>query len=245
MIRFPVSLVAAAAVVVLAAAPALAKKHRAPAAPAVSGPINVAPAPPAVSEEAYKAEAIARVSAALNAITTLKAEFTQVDQKGISNGRFYLERPGHLRFEYDPPAKTLVIADGSRVTVRDLKMKTDYRAKIGETPLRLLLKPDVDLSKDARITDVAHDGDQLAITAMETKGYGQGQITFIFKDPGGGAANPSEGRSAPGLELQRWVVIDPTGAQTTVTLTSVEKGLQLADNLFELPPQHDVFDHGR
>lgn len=229
MNRFLKILLATTAAACLVAAPAFARKHKAAAAP-VAAPVNVAPAPPAISEEVYKADAIARVSAALNAITTLKAEFTQVDQKGVTNGRFYLERPGHLRFEYDPPAKTLVIADGSRVTVRDLKMKTDYRAKIGETPLRLLLKPNVDLSKDAQITDVSHDGDQLAITAMETKGYGQGQITFIFKDPG--------------LDLLRWIVIDPTGAQTTVTLHDLEKGLQLADNLFELPPQHDLFDHG-
>jgi outer membrane lipoprotein-sorting protein len=147
----------------------------------------------------------------------------QVDPRGVSSGRFYLARPGKLRFEYDPPAPALVIADGKRVTVRDLKMKTDYRAKIGETPLRLLLKADVDLATDANITAVEHDGDQLAITAMETKGYGQGQITFIFKDPG--------------LELQRWIVLDPTGAQTTVTLSGIENGPILEASLFELPRQ--------
>lgn len=230
---------AALAACALLATPALAEKAvERPAAPAIAPSAQSVAALPAVSEEAFKRDAIARISAALNAISTLKAEFTQVDQKGVSSGRFYLERPGKLRFEYDPPVKTLVVADGSRVTVRDLKMKTDYRAKIGETPLRLLLKPDVDLSKDAQITSVEHEGDQLAITAVETKGYGQGQITFIFKDPvGAGGANKQSN-----LELQRWVVIDPTGAQTAVTLTSLERGVQLADNLFTLPPMRGAFD---
>jgi outer membrane lipoprotein-sorting protein len=216
--------VVAIAAVLLATAPADAKKSRPkPAPPATAPAETVAPLPPAVSADAYKADTLARISAALNAVTTLRAEFVQVDPRGVSSGRFYLARPGRLRFEYDPPSPTLVIADGKRVTVRDLKMKTDYRAKIGETPLRLLLKADVDLATDANITAVEHDGDQLAITAMETKGYGQGQITFIFKDPG--------------LELQRWIVLDPTGAQTTVTLSGIEKGNTLEASLFELPRQ--------
>lgn len=228
-------LLAALAVGLALATPADAAKKRkklasAPAAAAAAslptGAQDVAAAP-AVSDVYYKADALARISKALNAVTTLKADFTQIDVKGVSSGRFYLARPGKLRFEYDPPTPTLIVADGKRVTVRDLKMKTDYRAKIGETPLRLLLNSDIDLNKDARVSEVQREGDQLAITAVETKGYGQGQITFIFKDSGG--------EKAP--ELTRWIVVDPTGAQTSVTLNGVEQGLVLEASLFELPRQ--------
>lgn len=230
------ALVAAAlsATFALAIVPAeAAKKRKVKPAPAAATAAALpagqaaAPATPAASDVYYKADALSRISRALNAVTTLKADFTQVDVKGVSSGRFYLARPGKLRFEYDPPTPTLIVADGKRVTVRDLKMKTDYRAKIGETPLRLLLNSDIDLNKDARVTDVQRDGNQLAITAVETKGYGQGQITFIFRDPGGGKAP----------ELERWIVVDPTGAQTAVTLSEIEQGVALEASLFELPRQ--------
>jgi len=225
-------LVALVVGVSLSAPAEAAKQRKAKAAPVLPGEA-VAPAAPAVSDVYDKADALARISKALNGVTTLKADFTQVDVKGVSSGRFYLARPGKLRFEYDPPTPTLIVADGKRVTVRDLKMKTDYRARIGETPLRLLLNADIDLSKDARVTEVQRDGSQLAITAVETKGYGQGQITFIFNDPGGDKTP----------ELQRWVVIDPTGAQTAVTLGAAEQGLTLEASLFQLPRQAS-FENG-
>ncbi len=41
---------------------------------------------------------LAAVSAKLNSITTLKANFTQTDAQGTVTGRFYLSRPGGLRF---------------------------------------------------------------------------------------------------------------------------------------------------
>jgi outer membrane lipoprotein-sorting protein len=227
---------AALLAVALAATPALAahkhKQARKPTAPVAltSPPADITgataapePAPAAVTDEAARAADLSRISAALNAVTTLTAAFNQLDARGVSSGRFFLERPGRLRFEYDPPARTLVVADGKRVTVRDLKMKTDYRAKIGETPLRLLLKPDVDLAKDANITAIERDGDQLAVTAVETKGYGKGQITLIFKNPG--------------LTLERWIVVDPTGNQTSVTLQDVHSGVALEPSLFELPQE--------
>lgn len=233
-------LVALVVGVSLSATAEAAKKRKAKALPVAAAAASlppgetVAPAAPAVSDVYYKADALARISKALNGVTTLKADFTQVDVKGVSSGRFYLARPGKLRFEYDPPTPTLIVADGKRVTVRDLKMKTDYRARIGETPLRLLLNADIDLSKDARVTEVQREGSQLAITAVETKGYGQGQITFIFNDPGGDKTP----------ELQRWVVIDPTGAQTAVTLNAVEQGMTLEASLFQLPRQASFENSG-
>jgi outer membrane lipoprotein-sorting protein len=164
---------------------------------------------------------LAAVSGKLNEITTLKANFSQTDAKGAASGRFYLSRPGGVRFEYDPPRKLLIVANDRTVAMQDRKGTTPYRARVDETPLRLLLQPNVDLSRDATISDVHRDGGLLYVTAVQAKGYGQGQVTFMFAEPS--------------LRLERWVATDPTGAQTVVTLNDVEEGAALDKSLFVLP----------
>lgn len=164
---------------------------------------------------------LALLSARLNSITTLAAKFTEIDSQGTATGRFYLSRPGGVRFEYDPPRQVLVIANDRVVSVQDRKSANPYRVGVSDTPLKLLLKPNIDLSRDAEIKDIHSADGKLYMTATQSKGYGQGQVTFIF--------------SEPSLELERWIATDPTGAQTMVTLTSVQQGVTLDKSLFKLP----------
>ena len=67
-------------------------------------------APPPLS-----ADDKAQVQKALDYLQDLKAaqgRFTQLDPKGrVSNGTFSMLRPGRARFQYDPPAALLVVAD--------------------------------------------------------------------------------------------------------------------------------------
>ncbi len=187
---------------------------------ALDAPEKIAATQAAVSPAA-DASQLARLSAKLNSITTLKANFTEVDPQGTATGRFYLSRPGGVRFEYDPPRQVLVIANDRVVSVQDRKGVNPYRVGVSQTPLKLLLKPSIDLSRDAQITDIHRANGKLYMTAMQTKGYGQGEVTFIF--------------SEPSLQLERWIATDPTGAQTMVTLNSVQSGAPLDKSLFKLP----------
>lgn len=161
------------------------------------------------------------LSSKLNSITTLEAKFTEIDPQGTATGRFYLSRPGGVRFEYDPPRKVLVIANDRVVSVQDRKTGNPYRVGVSETPLKLLLKQNIDLKRDADIRDIHREDGMLYMTAAQTKGYGQGQVTFVF--------------SEPDLQLKRWIATDPTGAQTMVTLDTVEQGVALNKSLFVLP----------
>ncbi|HXZ68857.1 MAG TPA: outer membrane lipoprotein carrier protein LolA [Alphaproteobacteria bacterium] len=165
--------------------------------------------------------ALTLLSAKLNTVTTLEAKFTEIDPQGTATGRFYLSRPGGVRFEYDPPRKVLVIANDRVVSVQDRKTGNPYRVGVSETPLKLLLKQNIDLKRDADIRDIHREGGMLYMTAAQTKGYGQGQVTFIF--------------SEPNLQLQRWIATDPTGAETMVTLNTVQQGVALDKSLFDLP----------
>src|SRR5215207_6709142 len=66
---------------------------------------------------------VERANAYFNAITSLVGDFVQVGGDGRKlSGKLYLQRPGKIRFEYDAPATLEVIADGSSVAVRDLKV---------------------------------------------------------------------------------------------------------------------------
>ena len=60
------------------------------------------------------------ISAYLNGLTTVEADFTQVNADGtISTGKIYIKRPGRVRFEYGPPDRSLVIAGGQNVAIFD------------------------------------------------------------------------------------------------------------------------------
>lgn len=219
-------------------APVLARPPSSTLPPSIQG--GTAPAeasggaaPPLAAKTVAVAPAVAsqdqqdidRVSKALNRIKTMKAEFTQIDANGLEQGRFYLDRPGRLRFEYDS-GNLLVIADGNNVVVYDAKVTNPYRAKIDETPLRLLLKADVDLRTDANITTVRREDGVLMVSAEQNEGYGQGSITFFF--------------SEPTLDLMRWIVTDPVGNQTTVTFRNVRMGEEFDQALFK-PPRESIF----
>ncbi len=65
----------------------------------------------------------------LQGLETLKSDFRQTleqpdnEQYFASNGVFYLKRPGLLRWEYEAPAKQLIVADGSRIWLYDMELE--------------------------------------------------------------------------------------------------------------------------
>jgi outer membrane lipoprotein-sorting protein len=164
---------------------------------------------------------LAAVNDKLNSIKTLKATFTQTDAQGTVTGHFYLSRPGGLRFEYDPPRKLLVVANNSTVMVQENPKVAGYRVGIDQTPLRLLLKPNVDLARDAHITDVHRESGMLLISAVQTEGYAQGAVTFAFAEPS--------------LDLRSWIVTDAMGAKTAVVLDQQVSDVALDKSMFALP----------
>ena len=83
---------------------------------------------------------VGRAEQYLNAITTLQAKFLQIGPRGeIAEGVFYLARPGKLRFEYNPPAPALIVADGFRLVFYDRDLDQVTAWPVGATPLAPLL----------------------------------------------------------------------------------------------------------
>ena len=106
------------------------------------------------------------ISRYLNSLTTLEAEFTQINaDQTISTGVIKIQRPGRARFEYNPPDETLVIAGGQQLAVFDAKSNTGpEQYPLRETPLNLILARTVDLSRSGMV--VGHDYDSAFSVAV-------------------------------------------------------------------------------
>jgi outer membrane lipoprotein-sorting protein len=176
-------------------------------------------APPRFSD-ADKAD-LKRISDYLNSLQSVEGRFLQLAGDGRSEqGTFYLKKPGRMRFEYQKPNPNLVVADGSTVAVQNSDLHTTDRYPLLNSPLQLLLSPEIDLTKDSRIAAVKHEQGALSVTARENGRPSEGRITLTFADSGGG------------LELRQWEVLDAQGSRTTVVLNGMHQAADISAKLF-------------
>lgn len=165
--------------------------------------------PALVAPVAPPADAIVRVEDYLNSIQTLKADFIQRAPDGVvTEGKVVIERPGKLRFEYEPGVPILVVADGSMLTFVDYDVKQVTRWPINDTPMRVLVAKTIDLRKTMNVVSGTQEGSLLRVTVQDPKQADQGFITLIFED------NP--------LVLRAWEVTDPQGYVTRLSLVNPE-----------------------
>ena len=233
----------AAAPVVLAAAEAPKASERASAKPKAAKPAAANPAvAPAVAPVVSAPDEepngllfadvddrtlVDRVLASIEAITTLESEFTQIAPSGAtSTGRFYLRRPGLLRFEYDRPTPLLIVATGGTVFVRDEALETTDSYPVGKTPIKYLLRKRVELG-DARVVSVNRGEDTVAVTFAADKEQADGELSVVMK----GAE----------LALTEWIVRDPQDGVTFVTLSNVKAGGEIPNRLFAAPETGSAF----
>ena len=121
-----------------------------------------------------------RASTYLNSLQSAEGNFVQLAHDGrTTRGTVYLKKPGRIRFEYDKPNPTLIVADGTTVAVENNQLRTTDRYPVGNTPLRLLLT-NVDLANDPHVVSIQRQSGLLAVTAAERSGPATGQVTIVF-----------------------------------------------------------------
>ena len=163
-----------------------------------------------------QAAAVTKINAYFNGMTSLEGNFNQTDaNNNRTSGRFYVLRPGKIRFDYAPPSPLRIVADGHSLGIQDKSLKTVEKYPIKSTPFRLLLAKNVDLGRDAKIVGVEKDNGRLAITLEDRKGTA-GHIRLLFK-------------SGANLELQEWTITDAQGLTTRVTVDSLVRGRKKED----------------
>jgi outer membrane lipoprotein-sorting protein len=179
-----------------------------PKPPAKPAPAKPAPTKPFVPMD--QATALQKANAYLNETQTMIADFVQIGGDGRrSEGKLLVQKPGHLRFEYAAPATLDIIADGTNVAVIDRKMSTQELYFIWQTPLKFLLKDQIDLAHDVTVTDVVSDPNSVSIMIEDKNTFGgTSHIKLVF--------DPAK------FALKQWQVTDPQGNEVLVSLFNVD-----------------------
>ena len=165
---------------------------------------------------------LGEVSNYLNQLVTAQGGFTQINGDGtLSTGQVFIKRPGRIRFEYNAPDNSLMIAGGGQVAIFDPRSNTPPdRYPLNQTPLNIILERNVDLAQRSMVTGHTSDGTTTTITAQDPAHPEYGNIQLVF------TANP--------VELRQWIVTDDTGGQTTVILNDVVPGAAIGDVKFNI-----------
>jgi outer membrane lipoprotein-sorting protein len=151
-----------------------------------------------------------RVSTYLSSVRVLSGDFVQIGADGRrTKGQFYLEKPGKVRFEYEPPSPIDIIANGRDVVVRDRKLATQDLYPLSQTPLRFLLADKIDLLRDTNVVAVYADTAFATVVVEEKQALlGTSRLMMMF--------------DSKNYELRQWVITDPQGFDTTVALSNLD-----------------------
>ncbi len=179
-----------------------------------------APAPAATSAE------LKAVEASLAATQSMTANFLQTDGKGRQMaGTLSLKRPGKIRFAYGGGVNMLLVANGKTLSFIDYDVGQKSSWPIGKSPLAVLLSPNPDLDRIARIMP-SESPHVIVVRARDARRPEFGTLVMAFqKSPG-----------APGgLRLEGWTAIDAQNKKTIVRLSNQRYNVAVPDSAFTYP----------
>jgi outer membrane lipoprotein-sorting protein len=161
---------------------------------------------------------VQRVAAYLNGIGTMTARFQQYSANGgAAGGWLWMERPGRMRFQYDPPTPIVLIADRFYVYYVDTQLAEMSKVGLKFTPAWFLLRVPISFD-DLVVTRFARGPNSLRITVVDPKAPDNGNLTMEFSD------QP--------LALRQWTIVDQQGHTTMVSLSQQQFGMALDPKLF-------------
>ncbi len=161
---------------------------------------------------------IDKAEAYLNNLHTATADFIQTSTLGSRlSGKFYLDRPGKMRFDYNE-VKDFIVADGVFVYFYDSQLGEQSNAPIGQTLADFLLREDLTLQGDLNVVKIFKKDGLVSITVVQDDEPQAGQVELVFTE-------------VP-YALSRWKVTDAQNEQTEVILKNMKTGMDLDNDLF-------------
>jgi outer membrane lipoprotein-sorting protein len=198
---------------------------------AAAAALALLPAVPAFAQRALTAEEeqlIRDIGAHNSAIRTMAGRFLQIDSNGERiEGTFFLERPGKIRFRYNPPSKEEIISVGRGFYVINREERTKYVYPQNRVPLRQFLTNDIDFFA-ANIVDFVHADGYATITLADDTPAGLVQVSLVFDDTS--------------LDLVQWTLIEPSGAELTFSAYDVQKDVEIPRGYFYIDPSYSSVD---
>ncbi len=156
---------------------------------------------------------IARATAALQGMTGAEGRFEQTDDHGRTvQGKWYLSRPGKIRFEYDPPSSLLVVSNGRQINTWDPRLQSFNSYPLSETPLSLFLDKTIRFDQGVIITEVTSNATGFTLTARSRTKAVDGSVKLFFDESGTGPA-----------ALKQWIITDGQGRPTSLRLLSLSE----------------------
>jgi outer membrane lipoprotein-sorting protein len=174
----------------------------------------------AVSPASAASDAAQKIADHFSSINSMTGEFVQFGPRGEqTGGKFFLQRPGKVRFNYEAPSGYRVISDGKSVAVDNRKLNTMDVYPLSKTPLKLLLDKRIDLSGNT-VKSVKEEDDMTTIQLSDKKVFGNARITMMF-DP-------------KSYDLRQWTITDAQGKDTTVMVFNLKQGVKIDQGIFKI-----------
>lgn len=163
--------------------------------------------------------AIMRIEGYLSSIKSIASQFSQISPSGdISAGKFYLQRPGKLRMEYNPPVPVLVVASDGSFVYYDKELQQVTNVSLDSTLVGFLARDKVKFDDSVSIVHFERGPKSLRIGIVQANKPDEGSMTLEFSD------KP--------LVLKNIIITDSAGLSTIVSLADARFGVKLDPELF-------------
>jgi outer membrane lipoprotein-sorting protein len=168
---------------------------------------------------------VTRINNYLSSVQTLTGNFVQIGPDGRrAPGHLFLQKPGKVRFEYDPPYPINIVADGSQVVISDSQLHQQNAYSLSQTPLRFLLADRIDLFADTNVVAVTADESFVTVVIEETQPLvGTNRLSMMF--------DPKD------FKLRQWTITDVQGFDTTIAVSNLDTNKHPDPNLFRIDYQ--------
>ena len=198
---------------------------------AAAAALALLPAVPAYAQRALTAEeeqVIRDIGTYNSGIRTMAGRFLQIDTNGERiEGTFFLERPGKIRFRYNPPSKEEIISVGRGFYVINREERTQYAYPQNRVPLRQFLTEEIDFFKTNLIDFTNADG-YATVTIADDTPAGMVQVSLVFDNTT--------------YDLVQWTLIEPNGSELTFSAYDVQKNVEIPRGYFYIDPTYTAVD---
>ena len=175
-----------------------------------------------------KERAVRAITNHFSSVPTMTGEFIQFGPSGEqTGGKFFIHRPGKIRFEYEDPSPLMVVSNGRTLGVRNKKLKTWQFLPLKKTPLSLLLSKEIKVT-DKSVRSVEAGEDVTRVVMGDRNLFGDSEITLLF-DPNS-------------YDLRQWTIKDNQGKETSVMIFNVEKNVKISKKMFQLKKPQKIND---
>jgi outer membrane lipoprotein-sorting protein len=172
-------------------------------------------------EASANAQAFNEITSHFNRVKSMTGNFVQIDPKGQQvEGRFFIQRPGKMRFEYEKSYPLRIISDGKGVFVHNKKLKNWKVYPLNKTPVKLLLGTKITLDSKS-VKDVQEQDGLTIVTLGDKSVFGNQRIKMMF--------------DSKTYDLRQWNTVDEQGGETQILVFDVREGVRFERNVFRVP----------